>query len=578
MADEERRRVAAADAGTEAWRRWGPYLSERAWGTVREDYSPDGSAWSYFPFEDAHRRTFRWSEDGMAGVCDDSQLLCLALGLWNGRDPILKERMYGLTGDQGNHGEDVKEYWWYLDATPTASYLRWRYHYPQAAFPYQDLRTENRRRSRLDPEYELVDTGIFACDRMWVVEVEWAKAAPDDLLWRITVHNAGPDPATIDVLPTMWFRNYWDWGVEVVKPEITLANPAAGDVTLLATQRHLGARVLHAAGSPEPMFCDNETNAAALWPGTTSPPYPKDGIANHVISGAATVNPDHRGTKAALRYHLSVPAGATTELRLRFSPDPYVAGADLVDGFSQVMAARRAESDALYASLAPADAGTDEQAVMRQAFAGMVWSKQFFHYDVARWLDGDPTQPPPPEARRQGRNSGWVHLNNHDVISMPDPWEYPWYAAWDLAFHCVTLAHIDPAFAKSQLILLGREWYMHPNGQLPAYEWSFDDVNPPVQAWAALRIYQIEARARAARGEAGDGDLDFLERVFHKLVLNFTWWVNRKDSEGNNLFEGGFLGLDNIGPFDRSTLPVSGYLEQSDGTAWMAMYCQNLLD
>jgi hypothetical protein len=586
MADEERKRVAEADAATGAkpWRRWGPYLAERAWGTVREDYSPDGTAWTYFPFEDAHRRAFRWSEDGMAGMCDESQLLCLALGLWNGQDPILKERMYGLTGEQGNHGEDVKEYWWYLDATPTGSYLRWRYHYPQAPFPYQDLLAENRRRGRLDPEYELVDTGIFGHDRMWVVEVEWAKADPEDLLWRITIHNAGPDQATIDVLPTIWFRNYWSWTPTLLKPEITLA-PAEGDtVTLLANQRHLGAHLLRAAGKPEPLFCDNESNAKALWGSANSPPYPKDGIANHVIAGAATVNPDQRGTKAALRYHLTVPSGGRAEIRLRFSPlDPAATApapaGDLGDAFGQVLAARQAESDELYASLAPADASTDEVAVMRQAFAGMVWTKQFFHYDVTRWLDGDPGQPPPPETRRRGRNSGWIHLNNHDVISMPDAWEYPWYAAWDLAFHCVTLAHIDPGFAKSQLILLGREWYMHPNGELPAYEWAFGDVNPPVQAWAALRIFEIEAQARAARGEPGGGDLDFLERVFHKLVLNFTWWVNRKDAEGNNLFEGGFLGLDNIGLFDRSKpLPIGGQLEQSDGTAWMAMFCLNMLE
>jgi hypothetical protein len=560
---------------------------------VREDYSDDGSAWDYFPFEQAHRRAFRWSEDGMAGVCDESQRLCLALALWNGRDPILKERMFGLTGSQGNHGEDVKDYWWFLDATPTASYLRWRYHYPQGRFPYEDLLAENQRRSRLDPEYELVDTGIFAEDRFWIVEVEWAKAGPEDLLWRITVTNAGPDEATIDVLPTMWFRNLWSWGLDSAQPTINVAAAGASGITLRADQHNLGTRFLAGEGPAEALFCDNETNAGAIWPGAPTPPYPKDGIGEHVVNQAATVNPAATGTKAALRYHLTVPPGGRAEVRLRFSPAPFagagaggsptavtpVEGAGFGAEFDEVLAARRSEADDFYQARAPLDASDDERAVMRQAFAGMIWCKQFYHYDIQRWLDGDPGQPAPAASRRQGRNGSWLHLNNHDVISMPDIWEYPWYAAWDLAFHCVALAHIDPEFAKSQLILLGREWFMHPNGQLPAYEWSFEDVNPPVQAWSALRIYQIDAAARAARGEAGAGDLQFLERIFHKLVLNFTWWVNRKDAEGNNVFEGGFLGLDNIGLFDRSRpLPVAGHLEQSDGTAWMAMYCLNLLE
>ncbi|MDQ1419987.1 MAG: hypothetical protein QOJ52_1949 [Acidimicrobiaceae bacterium] len=596
----ERARLAEADRGAAPWRSWGPYLADRAWGTVREDYSADGSAWEFFPFEHAHRRAFRWSDDGMAGMCDDNQLMCLALSLWNGQDPILKERMYGLTGAQGNHGEDAKEYWWFLDATPTASYLRWRYHYPQGRFPYEDLLAENRRRSRLDREYELVDTGIFAEDRFWIVEVEWAKAGPEDLLWRITVRNAGPDEATIDVLPTVWFRNLWSWRPGGHKPVIRLAAGGRDGATLVAEQHKLGKWVLRATG-PVPgdaLFCDNESNAASLWGATDSPAFPKDGIAEHVINGAATVNPAHEGTKAAVRYHLTVPAGGEAEIRLRFSSAPdqpdqvaEVAAASAEGGgglgvaagvggdFDEVLAGRRAEADEFYDSLAPLDATDDERSVMRQAFAGMLWGKQFFHYDVERWLQGDESQPPPPESRQRGRNSGWAHLNNHDVISMPDAWEYPWYAAWDLAFHCVALAHLDPEFAKSQLILLGREWFMHPNGQLPAYEWSFDDVNPPVQAWAALRVFEIDAAARTARGEEGPGDLAFLERIFHKLVLNFTWWVNRKDAEGLNVFEGGFLGLDNIGLFDRSKpLPVAGRLEQSDGTAWMAMYCLNLLE
>ncbi|MGH9123107.1 MAG: MGH1-like glycoside hydrolase domain-containing protein, partial [Acidimicrobiales bacterium] len=585
----ERSRLAEADdhdpAKGQPWRHWGPYLSERAWGTVREDYSADGTAWEYFPFEHAHRRAFRWSEDGIAGMCDESQLLCLAVALWNGQDPILKERMYGLTGDQGNHGEDVKEYWWHLDATPTASYLKYRYHYPQRRYPYEDLLAESRRRSRLDPEYELVDTGIFAGDRYFVVDVEWAKADPHDLLWRITVTNAGPDEAAIDVLPTMWFRNLWSWGVDTEKPSIFAGPAGLGELTLVADQHHLGKRVLRArlpSSTPvTALFCENETNGAALWPTGTSPPFPKDGIANRVLTGAATVNPAEIGTKAAVWYHLSIPAGETAELRLRFCRvgDASAVAADGLDGgFDQVLAARRSEADEFYDALAPAGATDDERAVMRQAFAGMIWCKQFFHYDVERWLAGDPGQPPPPPQRRTGRNSGWRHLNNHDVIAMPDIWEYPWYAAWDLAFHCVALAHVDAEFAKSQLILLHREWYMHPNGQLPAYEWSFESVNPPVHAWAALRVFEIDQAARAMRGEDATGDYDFLERMFHKLSLNFTWWVNRTDASGLNIFEGGFLGLDNIGLFDRNKpLPVAGRLEQSDGTAWMAMYCLNLL-
>lgn len=571
----EQARLAESDSDRAPWRLWGPYLAERAWGTVREDYSADGSAWDSFPFEHAHRRAFRWSEDGMAGVCDQPQRICLALALWNGRDPILKERMYGLTGSQGNHGEDAKEYWWFVDATPTGSYLRWRYHYPQGRFPYEDLLDENRRRTRLDPEYELMDTGVFADDRFWEVEVEWAKAGPDDLLWHIAVRNAGPDEATIDVLPTMWFRNTWSWGDYTRKPSISIAAEGPEGVALLADHHSLGRRRLLGQAPTEALFCDNETNGASLWPGTPSPPYPKDGIGDHVVLGAPTVNPAGQGTKAALRYHLTVPPGGEATVRLRFTPDQDApTAAPLGADFDQVLARRRDEADEFYASLAPLDATEDEQGVMRQAFAGMIWCKQYYHYDVQTWLDGDPGRPPPPESRRRGRNSAWIHLDNNDVISMPDSWEYPWYAAWDLAFHCVALAHVDPAFAKYQLILLCREWYMHPNGQLPAYEWSFDDVNPPVQAWAALRVFEIEA---ASKGSAGD--VAFLERIFHKLVLNFTWWVNRKDAEGLNVFEGGFLGLDNIGLFDRSKpLPVAGHLEQSDGTAWMAMYCLNLLE
>jgi hypothetical protein len=556
----ERDRLAEVPHGRSPWRRWGPYLAERAWGTVREDYSADGDAWASFPFDHARSRTYRWNEDGMAGICDDRQILCFALALWNGRDPILKERMFGLTGPEGNHGEDVKEHWWYLDSTPTHSWMRWRYMYPQAEFPYERLRAENRARGRDQPEFELLDTGIFDDGRYWEVTADYAKAAPEDLLIRISVRNAGPDPATLDVVPTLWFRNTWAWGYGSPRPEIALDHDG-----LAAEHPGLGIRVLSGSGSPHALFCENESNAQRLWASEATTPYPKDGIGDHIVSGAATVNPDGTGTKAALRYTLSVDPGATATIALRLSE----AGGLGPDGeLEALMARREREADAFYAQLTPAGASADEALVLRQAFAGMLWSKQFFHYDVRRWLDGDPAGPVPPPQRRGARNHEWGHLNNRDVISMPDTWEYPWYASWDLAFHCVALAHVDPEFAKSQLILLCREWYMHPNGQLPAYEWNFSDVNPPVHAWAALRVHEI----------AADGDFDFLERVFQKLLLNFTWWVNRKDEEGDNLFEGGFLGLDNIGPFDRSKLPVDGVLEQSDGTAWMAMYCQDLLE
>jgi hypothetical protein len=508
------------------------------------------------------------------------------LALWNGQDPVLKDRMFGLTSGQGNHGEDVKEYWWYLDATPTSSWLVWRYHYPQSRYPYEQLIQENGRRTRTDPEYELVDTGIFDDGRYWVVTVTWAKGAPEDLLWRIEVRNAGPERATIDVLPTIWFRNTWSWdipsgGGRSDRPE--LAAGPSGSIT--ASHPALGTWRLQPGGHAELLFCDNDTNTSKLF-GSPGPPFPKDGIADHVISSEPTVNPAQTGTKAAVRYRVAVDPGETVELRLRFwkpgegaKPTPTSAEGDLGLAYQQVMADRNAEADRFYDQLVPEDSTAQEASVMRQAAAGMLWSKQYFHYDVERWLKGDPGQPPPPPGRGEIRNGDWAHLDNRDVISMPDPWEYPWYASWDLAFHCVALAHLDVEFAKRQLILLGREWYMHPNGQLPAYEWNFSDVNPPVQAWAALRVWEIDWQARKSRGEDATPDFDFLERVLHKLLLNFTWWVNRKDAAGNNLFEGGFLGLDNIGLFDRSKpLPVAGRLEQSDGTAWMAMYCLNLLE
>jgi hypothetical protein len=544
--------------GRAPWRRFGPYLAERAWGTVREDYSADGDAWSSFPHEHARSRAYRWNEDGLAGICDDRQEFCFALAFWNGRDPILKERIFGLTGPQGNHGEDAKEYWWYLDSTPTHSFMRWRYAYPQAEFPYERLLDESLRRTRLDPEFELADTGIFDDGRYWEITADYAKASPDDILVRISVRNAGPETAAIDVLPTLWFRNTWSWDDDSPRPLLRLEDDA-----IVAEHDELDTFVLTSGGSPDVLFCENETNAERLFDAESATRYPKDGINDHVVNGAATVNPDGHGTKAAFRHRLEVEAGATKTIELRLALTR-----GLGDDFDEVLKTREREADEFYAALTPQGASHDEARVLRQALAGMLWCKQFFHYDVRRWLNGDPLSPPPPAERLTGRNHDWTHVSNRDVISMPDTWEYPWYAAWDLAFHCVALAHVDPEFAKEQLILLCREWYMHPNGQLPAYEWAFGDVNPPVHAWAALRVFEI----------AGDDDVDFLERVFHKLLLNFTWWVNRKDSEGNNLFEGGFLGLDNIGAFDRSLLPVSGHLEQSDGTAWMAMFCQHMLE
>jgi hypothetical protein len=557
------------------WKAFGPYLSERAWGTVREDYSADGKAWAYFPFEHARSRAYRWNEDGLAGICDLNQHLCFALAFWNGRDPFLKERLFGLSGPQGNHGEDVKEYWWYVDATPTASWLSWRYHYPQSEFPYARLRAENARRSRDDPEFELADTGIFDADRYWQIVAEYAKATPYDVCMRLRIRNAGPEPAELDVLPTLWFRNRWSWEKGEQRPSIAAAVAAtAAAATAIADDDVIGRWRLTAGSDPrgrvpELLFCENDTNVARLFGAAGGTPYPKDGINDHVVAGAAAVNPERRGTKLACRYHLSVPPRGMVELRLRLARDDQAGGADLVDGFERTLTQRSREADEYYATLRPASATDDEAAVMRQAFAGMIWSQQFYHFDVSRWLAGDPAQPPPPATHSRGRNSGWRHVNCHDVIAMPDKWEYPWFAAWDLAFHCVVLAHIDPAAAKHQLLLLCREWYMHPNGQLPAYEWDFGDVNPPVQAWAVLTVFRID----------GGTDFQFLARAFHKLLINFTWWVNRKDALGDNVFEGGFLGLDNIGPFDRSaTLPGGEVLEQSDGTAWMAKYCLNMLE
>jgi hypothetical protein len=542
------------------WYWWGPYLSERQWGTVREDYSADGQAWDYLPHDHARSRAYRWGEDGLAGFSDVEQRLCLSLALWNGRDPILKERAYGLTGDEGNHGEDVKEYWWYLDALPSHAWNRWRYHYPQAAFPYDDLRAENGRRGRHDPEYELLDTGVFDEDRYWIVEVDYAKADPTNLLMTVRVTNAGPDADELHVLPTLWFRNTWAWEhgktpqtiVGVRDDAASVRHPFLGDLELHAQPASDGAR-------PTLLFCENETNVARLYGAAATTPWPKDGINDHVVSGASTVNPDRRGSKCAVWYRTTVPAGATVEFRLSLGP-----AGDL--DFDDVFARRRVEADEFYAELTPKAASADEAAVLRQAFAGMLWSKQGYGYDVARWLDGDPAQPPPPPERKQGRNARWRTFDALDIMSMPDKWEYPWFAAWDLAFHCATLVHVDPAFAKYQLLVLCREWFQHADGAMPAYEWNFSDVNPPVQAWAALEVFTAD----------GGTDFDFLGRVFDKLMMNFTWWMNRQDPDGDGTFAGGFLGLDNIGPLDRSHLPVAGRLEQADATGWMATYALSM--
>jgi mannosylglycerate hydrolase MGH1-like protein len=570
---QEEERLRATERRAVHWRRWGPYLSERQWGTVREDYSAYGTAWDYFPHDQSRSRVYRWGEDGLGGISDNHGRLCLALSLWNGRDPILKERLFGLTGSEGNHGEDVKEYYFYLDSTPTHSYMKFLYKYPQAEFPYSKLVEENRRRGRRDREYELIDTGVFDDDRYFDVTIEYAKAAPDDILVRITATNRGPDSATLHLLPTLWYRNTWAWdsaGPE--RPTLRKGNPASGHATIEGDHPTLGARWLHFEGEPELLFTENETNTERLWRVPNASPYVKDGINDYLVGGRKdAVNPARFGTKASGHYALEVAPGQAAAVRLRLVNAP-LASSPFGQEFESIFAQRATEADEFYASIIPATLSEDGKRVMRQAFAGLLWSKQFYHYDIRRWLVGDPTQPPPPPERLVGRNREWLHLYNEDIISMPDKWEYPWYAAWDLAFHTIPLALVDPDFAKAQLTLFLREWYTHPNGQIPAYEWAFGDVNPPVHAWATLRVYRIERRLR------GKGDREFLERVFHKLLLNFTWWVNRKDAEGRNIFQGGFLGLDNIGVFDRSApLPGGGHIEQSDGTSWMAMYCLNML-
>ncbi|MBV8938050.1 MAG: glucosidase [Alphaproteobacteria bacterium] len=549
------------------WRRWGPYLSERQWGTVREDYSEHGNAWEYFSHDQARSRAYRWGEDGIGGFGEEHLFLCLALALWNGRDPILKERLFGLTNSEGNHGEDVKELYYYLDGTPTHSYMRMLYKYPQAGFPYEQLVEENRRRGKAEPEFELIDTGVFANNRYFDVEIEYAKADVDDILMQVTVYNRAAEAAELHILPQLWARNTWSWKTDSMRPQLV----ARDDASISVDHPKLPPMHVICEGRPEFLFCQNETNLTRIF-GIEAPGHHfKDGINDYVVKGDIdAVRPDLRGTKAAAHYRLKLTACGSSRVRLRMGPTDHACN---LDDFDDVLRQRRAEADEFYDALQQGIGDADVRLVQRQALAGLLWTKQFYYFDIPEWLQGDPLQPPPPASRQHGRNADWPHLNNADIVLVPDKWEYPWYAAWDLAFHAVTMALIDPAFAKNQLLLLTRDWYMHPNGQLPAYEWAFGDVNPPVHAWAAWRVYEIDREHYS-----GKGDREFLERVFHKLMLNFTWWVNRKDVEGRNIFQGGFLGLDNIGIFDRNAkLPNGGYINQADGTAWMAMYTLNLM-
>ncbi|MFO0860516.1 MAG: glucosidase [Phycisphaerales bacterium] len=550
---------------TGRWNRWGPFVAERAWGTVREDYSADGSAWTYLPHDHARSRAYRWNEDGLGAICDRHQYLCFGLALWNGKDPILKERPFGLTGLEGNHGEDVKEYYFYLDSTPTHSYMRAVYKYPQSEFPYRRLVEENRARNRDQPEFELIDTGIFQDDRYFDVFVEYAKADAEDILIRLTIHNRAKIAAPLHILPTLWFRNSWSWGWDTKKPSLERAGPAA----ILARHWNLGEYTLDCEGASELLFTENETNFERIFRAPSAQPYVKDAFHNYVIhADKSAVNPAEKGTKAAALYSLTLAPGASRTIRLRLrlkSASPAFAD------FDQLFQKRQAEADEFYSVVVPESLDADSRLVARQAFAGMLWSKQYYHYVVHDWLNGDPGQPVPPPERKSGRNRDWTHVFTRDVISVPDKWEFPWFASWDLGFHCVALAHVDPQFAKEQILLMLREWYMHPSGQIPAYEWDFNSVNPPILSLAARGVFEIE------RERTGNADYAFLERVFQKMLLNFTWWVNRKDAQGNNIFHGGFLGMDNISAFDRDRLPPGYMLGQADGTAWMAAFAKSLL-
>lgn len=568
----EHQRLADSESRKADWKNWGPYLSERAWGTVREDYSQDGNAWDYFPHDHARSRAYRWNEDGLGGFCNRFQNVCLGVALWNEHDPILKERLFGLTGPQGNHGEDVKEYYFYLDSTPTHSYAKMLYKYPQVEFPYQALVQENGQRTANQPEFELLDAlpEVFAAGKYFDVFIEYAKADEDDILCRIRAVNRGKDAASIHILPQVWYRNTWSWGYSEEKPSFEQIN----EQTVKGMERHLGERWWHVQAKngekPKLLFTENNTNFERLFNAQNPSLYVKDGINDYVVHDLTEqVNPEHVGTKVAGQFQQMVEGGETFEVWVRYTPTKLESP---FDDFETIFETRIQEADEFYKIIHSSILSDDEKLIQRQAFGGLLWGKQFYHYSVELWLDGDPHNPIPPDSRKKGRNANWEHLYNLDVISMPDKWEYPWYAAWDLAFHCIPIAMIDPEWAKRQLILMLREWYMHPNGQIPAYEWAFGDVNPPVHAWAVWRVYKI------TRNLQGKADTEFLERAFHKLLLNFTWWINRKDADGNNIFQGGFLGLDNIGIFDRSApLPTGGHLDQADGTAWMGMFCLNML-
>jgi hypothetical protein len=547
------------------WKKWGPYVSDRQWGTVREDYSANGDAWNYISHDMARSKAYRWGEEGIGGICDHDQLVCFAVAFWNKKDPIIKERYFGLSNPQGNHGEDVKELYYYLDNTPTHSYQKMLYKYPQQEYPYGWLVDENGRRGKNMPEFELIDTGVFNEDAYFDVFIEYAKNSPTDILIKITVVNRGVNDASLNVLPTVWFRNTWSWGYDDYKPELLADSHGVIEIY----HRECGQLWLNGEGEPELLFCENDTNTKRLYNYDDGKTYYKDGINDHLVHGAETVNPKQTGTRAAINYDITVPAQKSVTLRLRLSDN----ASNAFEDFDTIFNARQHEADIFYADVQSGTQNVDRKMVQRQAFAGMLWSKQFYYYDVNHWLSGDPSQPVPPAQRLTARNSKWTHLNTKDIISMPDKWEYPWFAAWDLAFHCLPLSTVDMNFAKFQLTLLVRDWYMHPNGQLPAYEWDFGDTNPPVHAMVTWKIYQKDKAANN-----GKGDTYFLERIFHKLMLNFTWWVNRKDASGSNIFEGGFLGLDNIGVFDRNTrLPYGQHLEQSDSTSWMATYSLNLL-
>jgi mannosylglycerate hydrolase MGH1-like protein len=571
----EQQRLAENKSPEEPWHFWGPYLAERAWGTVREDYSANGDAWNYFPHEHARSRAYRWNEDGIGGISDQKGRLCFAFAFWNERDPILKERLFGVSGPQGNHGEDVKELYWYTDSTPTYSYMAMLYRYPQTRFPYEELIARSGARSRTEGEFEIWDTGVLAENRFFDIKIEYAKASPYDILIRATATNCGPEPATLHLLPTIWFRNTWSWGRDNRKPNLQERGEDNSDIEIIeATHPDLGTYRLYIEGTERLLFTENESNLERLWGVPNLSPFVKDSINDAIVQNKIDrINSNQVGTKAAAHYKLTISPNESHTVRLRLTNiDNPGDSSNPFSDFDTIFNARKSETNEFYAQLAPSSLSEEHRAIQRQAFAGLLWNKQFYHYIVEQWLDGDPGQPLPPSERQFGRNSEWRNLYNERVMSMPDKWEFPWYASWDLAFHCIPLALVDVQFAKRQLDLIVREWYQHPNGQIPAYEWNFSDVNPPVLAWAAWRVFQIE------RKQTGKGDRAFLETIFHKMLIAFTWWVNRKDSEGNNIFQGGFLGLDNIGVFDRNAqFPDGTHLEQSDGTSWMGMLSLNLM-